>query len=183
MMSDPLKKKHSDEDNARKFVRLVFDHGRITCQSIQKAIAMTTSGDVSFPTTDDNSLEISLSILGTSIAILKGYSKVMSRERGIQIESLCKHSIENDYDLPTEDATKLVHAIDEYQEAFNRAIHSKINPFLEISYIMLMRCFGQDFKILCLKGSSNLKFFVHQVVGDLMTLSVDQAIEFWVNAN
>lgn len=88
MMSDLLKKKHSDEYNARKFVRLVFDHGRITCQSIQKAIAMTTSGDVSFPTTGDNSLEISRSILGTSIAIPEWYSKVMSRERGIQIESL-----------------------------------------------------------------------------------------------
>jgi len=149
-----FKSKSSDEQHAKEFVRHVFALGRKTCPLVGKAIQVTTSSGVLFPVTDDTSLEVSLAILGTSLAILKGHSKIMSRDRRTEIETWCKQSIKMDYDLPLDSASKLIEAIDEYQAAFERAMQSNINPFGEISGIMLVRSLGPQIKSLSLCVSS-----------------------------
>lgn len=174
-----FKNKFHDEQHAKEFVRLMFALGRETCHSVSKAIQTAASGEVSFPLTDDPSLEVSLAILGTSLAILKGHSKIMSQDRGTEIETWCKQSIERDYDLPCNSASKLIEAVDEYQGAFERAMQSHINPFGEISGIMLNRALGHLIKSLCLSGTTELNSFVHQIVGDMMTMTITQAMTYW----
>jgi hypothetical protein len=174
-----FKGKSNDERRASDFVRQMFELGRKTCHSVAEAVQMTTSGDVSFPLTDDSSLEVSLAIIGTSLAILKGNSKIMSRDRGTEIETWCKQSIERDYDLPLDTTSKLIDAINEYQEAFEKAMQSNINPFGEISGIMLSRSLGPRVKSICLNDTTALNPFVHQVVGDVMTMTITKAMTYW----
>ncbi|OGW14098.1 MAG: hypothetical protein A3G93_16625 [Nitrospinae bacterium RIFCSPLOWO2_12_FULL_45_22] len=174
-----LKSKHGDEELSRECVRHVFAVGRETCPSIVEAVQMFTQGDVSFPVNDAASLDISLAILGTSLAVLKGHSQVMTADRGTHIETFCKHSIQRDYDLPSDSADKLNDTLDEYQAAFEKSMAGKNNPFGETSGMMLVRCLGPRAKALCLPGTSALRFFVHQVVGDLMTMTVTQVLTFW----
>ena len=173
------KKKKSDEELCRQYVRQVFAIGRETCSSIAEAVQMSTQGEVTFSVNDDVSLEISLAILGTSLAVLKGHSPVMSAERGTQIEKFCKSSIKRDYDLPADSACKINESLDEYQDAFQKSMAGKNNPFGETSGMMLVRCLGPRAKALCLPGTSILNSFVHQVVGDVMTMTVTQAMTFW----
>jgi len=168
-----------DEELSRQYVQRVFAIGRDTCPSIAKTIQMSTQGDVTFPVSDDASIEISLAILGTSLAILKGLSQVMTADRGVQIEAFCKRSIEKNYDLSVASANKLNEALDEYQKAFQNSMEGKNNPFGEISGRMIVRCLGSRAKALCLPGTSALNPFVHQVVGDLMTITVTQTMTFW----
>lgn len=82
------------------------------------------------------------------------------------------HALGRDYDLPLDSASKLIDAVDEYQGAFERAMQSNINPFGEISGIMLSRSLVPLIKSLCLTGTTELKFFVHHVVGDVMTMTM-----------
>ncbi len=174
-----LKSKQNDEELSRQYVRQVFAVGRDTCPSMAEAIQTTTKGDVNFPVNDDTGLQISLAILGASLAVLKWYSQVMTADRGGKVEAFCKRSIERDYDLPPDLAKKLNAELDEYQDAFQESMASKNNPFGEISGIMLARCIGAQSTAMCLPGSGTLNPFVHQVVGDLMTMTVTQAMTFW----
>lgn len=174
-----FKNKSSDEQRAREFVRQMFALGREACHSVRKAIQMTTSGDVLFPLTDDASLEVSLAILGTSLAVLKGHSNIMSVDRGTEIETWCKQSIERDYDLSLESAAKLMEAVNEYQAAFQKAMQSNINPFGEISGIMLVRLLGPQVKSFCVRGTTALDPILHQIVGDMMTMTITQAMNYW----
>lgn len=169
----------NDENLSRQYVRQVFAVGREICSTIAEAIQTTTQGDVSFPVDDEVSLEISLAILGTSLAVLKGHSQVMTADRGTQIETFCKQSIEKDYDLPSVTAGNLTGALDEYQAAFIKSMSSKDNPFGEISGIMLCRCLGQRATELCLPGTGSMNPFIHQVVGDMMTMTITQTMMFW----
>ena len=136
------KPKGNDEELSCQYVRQVFAVGIETCPTIAEAIQTTTQGDVAFPVNDAASLEISLAILGTSLAVLKGHSQVMTAGRGTEIETFCKRSIERDYDLPADSACKLNAALDEYQDAFQKSMGNKNNPFGDISGIMLCRCLG-----------------------------------------
>ena len=178
-MSGFGKKKQRDEELCCQYVRQVFAIGREICPSIAEAVQMSTQGEVTFPVNDDVNLEISLAILGTSLAVLKGHSQVMPAERGTQIETFCKSSIERDYDLPADSACKLNESLDKYQDAFQKSMAGKNNPFGETSGMMLVRCLGSRAKALCLPGTSSLNPFVHQVVGDVMTMTVTQALTFW----
>jgi len=130
--------------------------------------------------TDDTSLEVSLAILGTSLAILKGgHSTIMSKARGTEIEICCKQSIERNYELPLDSVSKLIEAIDEYQAAFERDKQSNVNPFGEISGIMLVRLLGPQVKSFCVRGTTALDPFLHQIVGDIMTMTIAEAMTFW----
>jgi hypothetical protein len=140
---------------------------------------MIPAGDVRVPITDDTSLEVSLAILGTSLAVLKGHSNIMSRDRGAGIETLCKQSIERDYDLSVESVLKLIKAVDEYQATFERAMQSNINPFGEISGVMLVRLLGSQVKSFCVRGTTALDPVLHQIVGDMMTMTITQAVNYW----
>lgn len=140
---------------------------------------MTTQGNVNLPVNDDASLEISLAILGTSLAVLKGHSPVMTADRGAKVEVFCKRSIERDYELPLDSAKNLNAALDEYQDVFQKSMTGKNNPFGEISGIMLARCLGPQATALCLPGTGTLNPFVHQVIGDLITLTITQTMAFW----
>lgn len=173
------KPKTNDEDLSRQYVRQVFAVGRDTCPNIAEAIQTTTHGDVTFPVNDDVSLEISLAILGTSLAVLKGHSQVMTTDRGAQVERFCKRSIERDYELLADTAGKLNGALDEYQDAFLKSMANKNNPFGDISGIMLCRCLGHRATKLCLPSTGSLNPFIHQVVGDLMTMTITQTMTFW----
>ena len=178
-MFESRKSKQGDEELSKQFVRHVFVVGRQTCSSIAEAVQMSTQGDMLFPVDDDTSLEISLAILGASLAVLKGHSQVMIADRGTEIEAFCKRSIQRDYDLPYDAARKLNEAIDEYQDAFKKSMARQNNPFGETSGVMLVRCLGPGAKALCLPGTSALNPFVHQVVGDVLTITVTQALIFW----
>ena len=174
-----LKREQRDEELSREFVRHVFAAGRETCPSIADAIKTITEGEVSFPIDDDVSLEISLAILGTSLAVLKGHSKVMTEDRGTGIAGFCERSIQEDYDLSLDSAHKLVDALGDYQTAFEKAMAGDINPFGETSGIMLVRCLGHRAKALCLPGTSALDPLVHQIIGDVMTMVVTETLTFW----
>jgi hypothetical protein len=175
-----FKKRLSDEQRASEFVRHIFVLGRETCSSVGKAIKMIPPGDVSVPVTDEASLEVSLAILGTSLAILKGrHSKIMLRDRGTEIDAWCKKSIEHHYDSPLKSSSELVETIEEYQAAFERAMHSNINPFGEISGIILVRLLGPRVKSFYVRGTTALDPILHQIVGDLMTMTTTQALNYW----
>lgn len=171
--------KGNDAELSRQYVRQVFAVGRETCPNIAEALRTTTQGDVAFPVNDDASLEISLAILGTSLAVLKGHSQVMNADRGAEVEAFCKRAIEEDYDLPAETAGKLNASLDEYQDAFQKSMSQKNNPFGDISGIMLCRCLGPRALELCLPGTGSLNPFIHLVVGDLMTMTITQTMTFW----
>lgn len=172
-------KKQRDEELCRQYVRGVFAIGHDICPSIAETIQTSTQGEVTFPINDDVRLEISLAILGASLAILKGDSPLMPAERGTQIEIFCKSSIERDYDLPADSSYKLNEALDKYQDAFQKSMAGMIDPFGEISGIMLVRCLGPRFKELCLPGTSTLNLFIHQMVGGVVTLTITKAMSFW----
>ena len=134
--------RRSDEELSRQYVRQAFAVGREICPSIADALQITTHGDVAFPVNDDVSLEISLAILGTSLAVLKGHSQVMTAHRGSEVERFCRRSIEEDYNLPSDTVGKLNASLDEYQDAFQKSMANENNPFGDISGIMLCRCLG-----------------------------------------
>jgi hypothetical protein len=169
----------NDEELSRQYVRQVFAIGRETCQAVAEAIRTTTHGNFEFPVNDEISLEISLAILATSFAGLKGHSQVMNADRGTRVEILCKRSIDKDYDLPPESAAKLKASLDEYQEAFQKAMDNRSNPFGDISGMMLCRCLGPRAMDLCLPGTGSLNSFIHQVVGGIMTMTITQNMTFW----
>ncbi|MEB2308235.1 MAG: hypothetical protein OZ917_02890 [Candidatus Brocadiaceae bacterium] len=171
--------KGNDEELCRQYVRHVFAVGRKTCPSIAEALRITTRGKVAFPVNDDASLEISLAILGTSLALLKGHSQVMNADRGAKVEGFCKRSIEEDYDLPAEAAGKLNASLDKYQDAFQKSMSQRNNPFGDISGIMICRCLGQRAMELCLPSTGSLNPFIHQVVDDLMMMTITQTMIFW----
>ena len=182
VMGEDMEVKHTkvdDEELARQYVRQVFAVGRETCRTVAEAIRTTTKGDFSFPVHDDVSFEISLAILGTSFAALRGYTQVMNADRGRRIEALCKRSIDRDYDLPPELVASLIVSLDEYQEAFQKSITQKNNPFGEISGIMLCRCLGPQITGLCHPGTGSLNPLIHQAVGDLMAMTITQTMSFW----
>lgn len=168
-----------DEKLSRQYVQQVFKAGRKTCPTIAEAIQKTTQDDVTFPVNDDTRLEISLAILGTSLAILKAPFEFMTAERGSQIETFCKRSIKRDYDMPADLAGKSIVALDEYQEAVQKSLIDKINLFAETSGLMIVRCLGPRAETLCLPGIPTLSPSDHHAVGDLMTMAVTHTITFW----
>lgn len=173
------KSESSEEEYSRTFVRQVFEVGRNTCRHVAEAVQMATMGDVSFPLNDDASAEVSLAILGTVLAVLKGHSTVMTRDRGVQIEGFCKRSLQKDYGLSPDEASNMIDVLEEYQRAFESAISLGKSPFGDISGIMICRCLGPQAMRLCVRGTSALNPFVHQVVGDLMSMRITQASTFW----
>ncbi len=170
-----LRTKVKDIDLSREYVQRTFAIGRTTCPSIAEAVQMKAN----FPVNDDTSLEISVAILGASLAMLKGYSQIMTAERGSRIEEFCKSSLEKDYGLTTDFLRGMNKALNEYQDVFRESVLSEKNPFGEISGIMLCRCLGPRSRELCLPGSDNLNPFILQIVGDVMTMIVMRTIEFW----
>lgn len=170
-----FRRKPNDEHRARGYVKQIFALGRETSGSL--ADLLQTCG-VEFPP-DDLSAEIALAVLGTSLGLLKGHTLVMQRARGVEIESWCKRSIERDYEFSQEEASGLIEAIDEYQEAVERAMQSGANPFAEISGIMLVRALGPQVRSICVGDTDALNSFVHMAVGDALTLSITGALGYW----
>lgn len=66
-------RKQQDEELCRQYVRRVFAIGHDMCPAIADNVQMVTQGKVTFPINDDVRLEISLAILGASLAILNAY--------------------------------------------------------------------------------------------------------------
>jgi hypothetical protein len=174
-----FKNELDDKRHVRGFVRCIFVLGRETYSSINKAIQIIPPDDVRIPVTDDRRLEVSLAILGASLATLKGYSSFMSRDRGIRIETLCRQSIEQDYDLSVNSVSVLIKAVNKYQTIFERATESHINPFEEMSGIILVRLLGPNVESFYIRGTTTLEPFLHTIVGDIMTKATTQAVKYW----
>lgn len=174
-----FKRKSSDEVLSRIFVRQIFDLGRETCCDVADGVQMATGDKVFLPINDNTRMVISLAILGTALAVLKGHSKVITTDRGILIETYCKQSIEKDYDFPADLAEKMNHALDEYQSAFQRSMASKRNPLGEVTGIMLVRSLGQKAKALHVPGTEFLSPLTLTIVGDLIMITVTQALMLW----
>lgn len=169
----------SDDDNAKAFVNQMFALGRDACPSIAEAVEMSCGGTVSFPVNEDVYVEISLAIMGTALAVLGGYSQVMTAERGARIADACKASIRSHYGLTADEIRGINDAIDQYTGAFNKSMQGRANPFGEVSGMMFMRCMGKKAYTLCLPGSGAINPMTHQMVGDLMTMMVTEAVSFW----
>lgn len=174
-----LKKQPKDDELCRQFVRRMFELGRDTCPSVAEGVQTSTGGKVHFPVNDAASLEVSLAIMGTALAVLDGHSQLMSAERGRRIAAACKRSIETDDGLPIDSARKMNEALEEYQVAFQRSMASQNNPFGEVSGMMLVRCMGKKAMALCLPGTGNLNPLTHQIIRDLTAMTVTQALTFW----
>ena len=171
--------KGSDEELSRQYVRHVFAVGHESCPNIAEALRITTEGDVEFPMNEDTSLEISLAILGTSLAVLKGHSQMMNASRGATVEGFCKRSIKEDYDMLSKTADWLNASLDGYQNAFQKALSDKKNPFGDISGIMLCRCLGPRIVEICFSGTNSLNPVTHELVGDMMAITITQTMTFW----
>lgn len=171
--------KVNDEELSRQYVRLVFIVGHESCPSIADALRIATQGDVAFPVNDNTSNEISLAILGTSLAVLKGHSQVMNADRGANVEGFCKRSIEKDHDLPAFSAGELNAVLDEYQNIFQKSMSQGNNPFGDISGFMLSRCLGPRVKELYLPDSSSLNPLIDHIVGGVMIKYISHIITFW----
>ncbi len=171
----------NDEELSRQYVERVFLVGREICSIISKSIHMNIKDEVKFTVDDENSLEISLSILGTSFVVLKGYSQVMTVERGVEVERYSKLSLEKDYDLPSDTIRKLYDSIDHYQDAFRNGISNKKNPFPEVTKMMLSRCLGSDISTLYLPKPENDIFnpIILDLVNDIMVITITRTMEFW----
>lgn len=171
--------KSSEEKHSRIFVRYVFKSGIETWRHVAEALQMVTRGDVSFFIDEDASAKVSLAILGTCLAVLKGHSAVVAQDHGIEIERFCKRSLQKDYELTSDEASEMIDALDEYQRVFGSAMSSNKNPFGEIAGVMICRCLGPQTTKLCVRGTSSLNPVVHQVVADLMTLKITNVLNFW----
>lgn len=174
-----FKRKDKYEELSRKYVLHVYAVGGEVCPIIADTIQTTLGKDVNFPINEDTNLEISLAILGTSLAILKGNSTVMTLEQGVRVEAFCKRTIERDCDFPPNLASLCIEILDRYQDAFQKSMSSGNNPFGSITGIMIVQCLGPQTMALCLPGSTNLNPVIHQVVGDVMTMIINQTMMYW----
>jgi len=135
-ISCPTEKQPDQQDQIqmiKQFIRHTFEVARnaspIFCQNIQ----MTTDSKVGFPVDEDSCFIIFGALLGTSLAVLNGYSKVVSPERGAEISSMLKKILQTHNHIPPEHAKEMIASIDEYKDAFQRGMNSSGNPFGEVS--------------------------------------------------
>lgn len=175
-----LKRTDSDKELSRQFVRLIFAIGWNMCAAIAEMVETIRGEDaVSFAVNDDRRMEVSLALLATCLATLKGYSTVMKADRGHRIEEWCRDSIRQDYDLAPDETAKLYATLDEYKAAFNRMLASRSNPYGEITGIMLASCLGHGVHALCVPGTEVLSPTIQTMVGDALMLQVSRALAFW----
>jgi hypothetical protein len=168
-----------DEELSREFVRQVLAAGRETCRHIAEGVRITADRQFAFPVNDDVSFEVSVAILGTALAVLKGYSQMMTADRGSRIEVFCKRSLRRDYGLPGDSADNVDEALDAYQSIFVKAIADNKNPFGETFGSMLVKCLGPSVSALCIDHTSVLNPSVHMVVGMLAETTLRQVLSFW----
>ena len=172
-------KKINDNELTRQFVKATFLSGKDFCRGIADGVRISSNGTVSFPVNDNTVLEVSVAILGTCLAVLKGYSKIMTVERATHIESFSKRSIEKDFELSSDSAAEINLSLDEYQDVFCKAVHAKTNPFGEIAGEMLVRCLGEQANALCIKETGGLNPITHHMVGDYVTIVVTGGLKYW----
>jgi|GEM_PF-2054470 len=184
--SDPLKHsqqakqvKSPDEELSREFVTLVFAAGREVCRSISEGVRDVTRSEYSFPINDDASIKVSLAILGTSLAALKGHVQIMSGDRGAGIEAFCKRAIQRDYGLTPDSANQMIAALDAYQAAFTNSIANKKNPFNEASGMMLVQWLGPRINTQFVPGTTVINPATQELVGGLLTLTINKVLTFW----
>ena len=173
----PFSRRPDDKHLAREFVKQVLLLGDKTMLRIVEMLNKDGLLDISM--TDEARFECSAAILGTSLSFLKGHTVIMTCGRGARIESWCKQSIEQDYEITSKAASELIDAIDEYQDVFKEAMQSSTNPFEGISGAMLVRALGPQVFSICLEGTSDLNPFIHEIVGGAMTITVTDALAYW----
>lgn len=171
----------NDEDLSREYVKSTFLVGREVCPYISEVLIENELGGIGCSENDDNLLDISLAILGTSIVVLKGYSQIMTVERDSKIEEYCKLSLGRDYDLPNDEVLILHKVIDNYQDIFRRGIKNKTNPFGEITKLMISRCLGSEVSKVCLPEPDSDIFnpVIIESLTDIMMITVTRTMEFW----
>lgn len=175
-MSDVTKNK--DEERSRYFIQFVLSIGKTICPEIADTIKTISEGEIHLPENEDSYFEISLCILGTSLAVLKGYSQVMTVERGENIEKYCEQSFQKDYDLPFDSITKIHSSLHDYQNEFKKSMVNNLNPFGGISQIMLVRCLGENSPKLFV-DSNNFHPAILEAIVNTMMSTVTKTLSFW----
>jgi hypothetical protein len=168
--------KDLDENLAREFLVQVLGLGRTTASSLLEFLEKLKAP---LPPEDDLATEVSLAVLGTSLAMLRGHSKIMDPVRAVEVGAWCKESVRQHCSAAGQVASQLVDAVDEYEQTVERAIRSSANPFSEVSGVLLIRAFGPRVGLICLQGTDTLNPFIHQIVGDVVTMATTQAMAFW----
>ena len=170
--------KNKDEEHSRYFVQFVLSIGKTICPEIAETIKTISKGEILLPENEDCYFEISLCLLGASLAVLKGYSQVMSADRGVDIEKYCEQSFQKDYDLPFDSIAKIHSSLYDYQNEFKKSMGNNLNPFAGISQIMLVRCLGKKSPKLFV-DSSNFHPAILEAVVNIMMLTVTKTLSFW----
>lgn len=167
------------EELSRQYVSEALAVSKEICPSIARAVEMTTDGEIEFLINEDSYFEICLAILGASFAILKSNSELMNPSKALNIERACKSIIEKDCDLPAELKSEFYNILDEYQDAYRKAVALKKNPFGDIGGIMLVRCLGTEAVGLCSPGTGSLNPFTHTLISDVMMMAITNTMTFW----
>jgi len=168
------------EDAAREFTRFVFDLGRTTCSSLADGLATCTQKDVSLPVTDDTALEVSLALLGTTTACLRGHNAFTDSATGMRIAQHCHQSLRTDYGLSENDAQGVVAAVTGYDLIFEQGYRGKENPFGKVVGEMLRRTISEALPKLTVRGTANVMSpLVVGTLGGVFNLAATDALKFW----
>jgi len=168
------------EDAARDFTRFVFELGRTTCKSLADGLATCTQQEVSLPVTDDTSLEVSLALLGTTTACLRGHSAFTDPPTGMRIAQHCHQSLRTDYGLSENDAQGVVSAVTGYDLIFDQGYRAEENPFGKVVGEILRRTIPEALPTLTVRGTDNvISPLVVGTLGGVFNLAATDAMKFW----
>ncbi len=169
----------SDEDLVSEFIHHVVLLAIKTQHFLIKSVKMTSAITVSFPGgNNEPNIEVTLALLGTSLAGLKLNSPLMDHDRANRLEDLCRKSL---WTLAhnTEEAKELPAILTEYQRVFQSALTAGKNPFGEVTGAMICRSLGDQAHSLCLKGTTVINPFIHKILGDIIIISATEVVSFW----
>ena len=177
-----FQRKDDDRELSRQYVGHVFDFGCEVSPSLAKVFQSfdtVKKGEIVLFDCESAKMHAVYAILGTSLAILKGHSRLMSADRGAKVERLCKQSIENDYNFQPHDAIWQIAKLNAYQEIFQKSISNKNYPFEAITEFFLSECLGHEISKLWLPATGSVNLYILQVMADTMLIAITQALEFW----
>jgi hypothetical protein len=174
--------KKKDEKLSRQYIEQILTYGPETCEIIAEEVNKQTQKSITFPVNDHTNIETSIAILATSLAFLSGgHSESLSADRGAKIEELCRVLISRDFGLSPEESDDLITTMNKYENVFEKAISIYKNPFGDIAGFFICQCFGpQRIHEICLSNSDTINPQAHEIIGDLITISIMENLKFWV---
>lgn len=177
-MFDFFKRKPKDDLNSVEFLTIVLEKGSKTISIINDVLKMEKETSIKKYQDNINIEELLGAIFGASFGILNGYSKAIPKKRGQKINRYCK-SILISSKFESNPKIIKISIIEKYEEVFREAINKNINPFEEISAVLLVRSFKKRIGKICIPGTNNLNPFIHQTIADIIALTVADVMKFW----